>query len=70
MKRIRILLWLLVGLSLLAFGALLLWPRPDEQPTRTVSTVDFGGPFTLTGADGKPFASSSTRANGRSKSCS
>ena len=63
MKRIRILLWLLVALSLLGFGALLLWPRADEEPARTVSTVDFGGPFTLTGADGQPFPSS--RLDGR-----
>ena len=58
MKRIRILLWLLVALALLGSGALLLWPRPEPQAGRAIATVDFGGPFTLTGADGKPFASS------------
>lgn len=63
MKRVRILLWLLVALALLGFGALLLRPSPGLQPARTVSTVDFGGPFTLTGADGRPFSSS--RLDGR-----
>lgn len=63
MKRIRIALWALVALSLVAFGTLLLWPRPGPQPTQTISQVDFGGPFTLTGAGGRPFSSASL--NGR-----
>lgn len=64
MKRIRIVLWALVALSLVAFGSLLLYPRGGEPETaRPITTTSFGGPFTLVGADGQPFQSS--RLNGK-----
>lgn len=57
MRRFRILLWALVGLALVGGAALLLWPR-EATPPQAIGKVDFGGPFTLVGADGRPFASS------------
>jgi protein SCO1/2 len=57
LKQVRLLLWLLVGLALLGAAALLLTRRaagPSEAPAAPSS---FGGPFTLTGGDGKPFSS-------------
>ena len=65
MKRIRIALWVLVALSLIGFGALLLYPRGEggPQPSQRITATSFGGPFTLVGADGQPFQSS--RLNGK-----
>ena len=59
MKHVRLLLWALVALALIAFGALLLLPRPqtDAPAAPAITSASFGGPFTLVGADGKPFAS-------------
>jgi len=59
-RRIRILLWLLVAASLIGFGLLLLSHRQLRQPESgpAISALSLGGPFTLTGADGKPFSSS------------
>ena len=60
MRGVRIVLWVLVGFALLAFAFLMLRPAPrptvQSQPLQLSS---IGGPFTLTGSDGKPFASSS-----------
>ncbi len=64
MRRLRLILWVLVGLA--AIGAFVLATNPPapeppasaEMPLRTI-----GGPFTLTASDGKPFPSS--RLNGR-----
>ena len=60
MRGVRIVLWLLVGFALLAFAFLMLRPAPrpivQSQPLELSS---IGGPFTLTGSDAKPFASSS-----------
>ena len=60
MRGVRIALWVLVALALLAFAFLMLRPAPrpivQNQPLELSS---IGGPFTLTGSDGKPFASSS-----------
>ena len=58
-RTIRIGLWLLVGLA--AIGGLMIALRPPQalpQGTQTPMT-EIGGPFTLTGTDGKPFASAS-----------
>ena len=64
MKRIRIILWALVALSLIPFGALLLYPRGAEpEASRQITMTSFGGPFTLVGGDGQPFQSS--RLNGK-----
>ena len=60
MKQVRILLWVLVALALLGTAALLLLRRAPVDPpeVQTASAgVSFGGPFTLVGADGKPFSS-------------
>ena len=59
LRQIRLLLWALVALALLGAAALLL-PRRANQPDQGTSatTSKFGGPFTLTGGDGKPFSSS------------
>ena len=59
--RLRMILWALVGLA--AVGGLLLALQPKAPVTRETVLGTIGGPFTLTGGDGKPF--SSTRLNGR-----
>jgi protein SCO1/2 len=59
--RLRIILWALVGLA--AIGGILLALQPQSPVTRETALGTIGGPFTLTGADGKPF--SSARLNGR-----
>lgn len=60
MKQVRLILWLLVALALAASAALFLGPKEDAPPAAVpqAGKVDFGGPFTLTGADGRPFARS------------
>jgi protein SCO1/2 len=60
LKQVRLLLWLLVGLAVAGIAALALIPREQTQaPQATAGPVkaSFGGPFTLSGADGKPFSS-------------
>ncbi|HET7710278.1 MAG TPA: SCO family protein [Sphingomicrobium sp.] len=58
---IRLLLWLLVLLAGAGLAYLALRPAPETQPPRGMASL--GGPFTLVGADGRPF--SSARLNGR-----
>ena len=60
LRLVRVLLWLLVAAAVLGAAALLLMPRPPSDVSATQSAVQnsFGGPFTLVGADGKPFPSS------------
>lgn len=63
LRIVRIGLWVLVGLA--AIAGLVIALRPPQalpQPTQTPMTA-IGGPFTLTGTDGKPF--SSTRLTGK-----
>ena len=59
LKTLRALLWALVALAVIGTAALLLVRRaPDpHQAATTGSQARFGGPFTLVGADGKPFDS-------------
>jgi protein SCO1/2 len=59
-QRLRILLWVLVGLAALG-GIVLALQRPSTSASSGVATI--GGPFSLTGSDGKPFPSS--RLNGK-----
>ena len=58
MRRVRIILWVLVALALAAFAFLMLRPvneMPTQQQPLAISSI--GGPFTLTGSDGKTFSS-------------
>jgi len=60
-SRLRIILWALVALA--AVGGMLLALQPQTPATRETTLGTIGGPFTLTGSDGKRF--SSARLNGR-----
>ena len=51
-------IWILVALAAIGTIVLLVYRQPTPQPTRTITSSSFGGPFTLVGADGQPFASS------------
>ena len=51
----RILLWVLVALAVAGTAAMLLLRSAPVTPPR--AKTSFGGPFTLVGADGKPFSS-------------
>ena len=56
--KLRWLLWGLVAAALIAFGFLLARPAPQWSRTQPGSpSFTLGGPFTLTGTDGKPFSS-------------
>ena len=57
LNRVRILLWALVALALVGLAALMLWRSAPSQPPAPVAESTFGGPFTLVGADGRPFSS-------------
>ena len=54
MKTARILLWILVALAVAGVAVLLL-RQPVSETAQT--EVKLGGPFTLTGADGRTFSS-------------
>jgi protein SCO1/2 len=61
LREVRLLLWALVVLAVVGIGALLLVKRVTVHPPQAVvqpAGSTFGGPFTLVGADGKPFSSS------------
>jgi protein SCO1/2 len=60
LKQVRLLLWVVVALAIAGTAALFLIPRVQtEAPDAVAGPVktSFGGPFTLVGADGKPFSS-------------
>ena len=58
MRRIRIGLWVLVGLAAIAGLVIALMPKPADAPiASSQSMTEIGGPFTLTGTDGRPFSS-------------
>ncbi len=62
LARLRLLLWVVVGI--VAAGiVVLLWRQSEPQQVSSTPLGSIGGPFTLTGSDGQPFASS--RLNGR-----
>lgn len=63
--KLRLLLWGLVALAAAALIFLLTRPAPElPAPTTTeLPLASIGGPFTLVGADGRPFAS--TRLAGK-----
>jgi protein SCO1/2 len=59
LTQVRLLLWLLIALAVAGIAALLLIQRVTVHPEEATTTAQssFGGPFTLVGADGKPFLS-------------
>lgn len=64
LRRFRIALWAVVGLA--AAGGIVLALQPPMLPQTKTTELPFrtiGGPFTLTGSDGKPF--SSAKLNGK-----
>jgi protein SCO1/2 len=59
MRPLRIILWALVALAVLALGLLLAARSITDTEQPATPAIALGGPFTLTGADGKPFSSAS-----------
>lgn len=58
MRVARYILWGLVLLALAALAVAMLVPTRQRPPRgETITMAAFGGPFTLTGADGQPFSS-------------
>jgi len=60
LRSVRLLLWLLVALAIAGVAAILFIRSGSVHPEEAAPTAhaSFGGPFTLVGADGKPFSSS------------
>jgi protein SCO1 len=58
-KQVRLLLWVIVALAVAGSAALLLMRSAPAGPDQSAASArsSFGGPFTLIGADGKPFSS-------------
>ena len=65
-KTVRLILWSLVGLAALGFASLLLFrsdaPTVTSRADPAMPGFTIGGPFTLTGTDGKPFTSTQALA--------
>jgi protein SCO1/2 len=59
MKQVRLLLWLLIGLTLIGAAALFLLPRIKTATVAEPATArtTFGGPFILIDGNGQPFSS-------------
>ncbi len=58
MRQLRIVLWVVVAIALIGFALLFLNSSRDRAaPQQPVAAPSFGGPFTLVGADGRPFGS-------------
>ncbi len=55
LRKIRLILWILVGLALIAGMAVMMSQRSSLPPSP--AEVKVGGPFTLTAADGSKFSS-------------
>jgi protein SCO1/2 len=56
-RQLRVALWALIAVIVVAIGAFVL-PKPPVQTAQqpvTAASPTFGGPFTLIGSDGKPF---------------
>jgi protein SCO1 len=59
-RKLRVALWVVVGIAAIGLAMLLVNQRRTETPSsEQVTLTSFGGPFTLTGADGQPFSSAS-----------
>jgi protein SCO1/2 len=63
LSRLRLMLWIVVGVAAIAAIALVWQRSARDQSVSQTSLGSIGGPFTLVGSDGKPFASS--RLNGK-----
>ena len=59
MNKLRVVLWCLVALAAIAAGLLLVMQRGNRPNNVQTVQETIGGPFTLTGSDGKPFSSAS-----------
>lgn len=58
MRRVRIALWALVAIAVAGFAFLYVQPARTPAPQSDPMTMtSIGGPFTLTGSDGKTFSS-------------
>jgi len=57
LKKLRILLWAVVGIAALGALAFLWRETAPEQPASSDFASSVGGPFSLTSSDGKPFQS-------------
>ena len=57
LRVIRLLLWGIVALAIAGAVAIFLTRSPSRGPATTTAQSTLGGPFTLVGADGKPFSS-------------
>ena len=58
MRRLRLILWAIIALTLAALAFVSLRPQQKPPQPAPMALTSFGGPFTLTGSDGKPFSSS------------
>jgi protein SCO1/2 len=55
-RRARLIIWAIVAAVLVVLGVLMLTGQRHSQPAQqTMIKADYGGPFMLVGADGKPF---------------
>jgi len=59
MNKLRVVLWCLVALAAIAAGLLLVMQRGNRPNNVQTVQETIGGPFTLTGGEGKPFSSAS-----------
>lgn len=57
MRQARLIIWALCAVALAAIGVFFITSKPDQAPTRMVTSASFGGPFTLVGSNGQPFGS-------------
>jgi len=56
-RQARLIIWALCAVALAAIGVFFITSKPDQAPTRMVTSASFGGPFTLVGSKGQPFGS-------------
>jgi len=62
MRKLRIALWVLVAVAVIGFAYLYVSRQRSAEPlSEQVTLTSFGGSFNLTGADGKPFSSTSLK---------
>ncbi len=61
LKRIRLTLWAIIGVTLLAVLVLALIPAGHKQPADHADASHFGGQFTLIDGNGKAFSSATLK---------